>query len=104
MSQLVYDPKRRVMIPAGLAACGAGKDAYLRKLVNHCDCCGAKFVLDTSDSPENCAECFELAGIENEIVDGGATLEERADEIRALHARILANGGEIGNSGFFGLV
>lgn len=97
MTQKVFDPVRRVYIPAGIAQCGAGKDAYLRKLKNQCDCCGAEFVLDTSDSPELCQHCFDIAGIENEIADGCATLAERQGEIARLKAAIIAQCGHLKN-------
>lgn len=96
MSAMVFDPKRKAYIPAGIAACGAGKDAYLRKLKNECSCCRAEFVLNSSDSPELCAECYEIAGIENAIADGDDPADY-ADEIAGLKASIVAKGGSLKN-------
>ena len=93
----VFDPTRGISIPAGIAQCGAGKDAYLRKLKATCQCCGAQFALDTSDSPELCQHCFDIAGIENEIADGCATLDSRRDEIARLKAAIIAQCGHLKN-------
>jgi len=39
-----------------------------------------------------CAECYDMAGIENEISDCGST-PERVAEIEALKAIILSKGG-----------
>lgn len=42
-----------------------------------------------------CPQCFELAGIENEISDGHATLAERRPWIDALVAEVKAKGGNV---------
>jgi len=94
MAAMVFDPKRKVMIPAGIAACGAGKDAYLRKLKGACSCCGAEYVVSESDGPELCFECYEIAGIENAIADGDDPADY-ADEIAGLKASIVAKGGSL---------
>jgi len=36
-----------------------------------------------------CEQCFDLAGIENEISDGLATPSERADEVRQLITKLM---------------
>lgn len=40
-----------------------------------------------------CPQCFELAGIENELSDGNATIDERRTMIEALITDIEAKGG-----------
>lgn len=42
-----------------------------------------------------CPQCFELAGIENEISDGYCTAAERLDEVLALTADVTAKGGSL---------
>lgn len=42
-----------------------------------------------------CPQCFELAGIENEISDGYCTREERLDEIKSYVAEVAAKGGDV---------
>lgn len=42
-----------------------------------------------------CPQCFELAGIENEISDGHSTLEERKADIEAYVADIYLKGGNV---------
>lgn len=43
---------------------------------------------------ELCPECYELAGIENEISDGYTTLADRKDLIDTYIARIKSKGGD----------
>lgn len=40
-----------------------------------------------------CPQCFELAGIENELADGYAALDDRRAQIDTLVAEIRAKGG-----------
>lgn len=89
----IYDPKRGVYIPQAIARYGAASDAYLRKLTGKCGCCGAKFVLDSSESGEVCQSCYDIGGIENEISDGHITREAGEAEIRPLLEAIRAAGG-----------
>ena len=42
-----------------------------------------------------CPQCFELAGIENEISDGYTTLEEKKTAIESYVAEIAAKGGDV---------
>lgn len=55
--------------------------------VVRCRCC-TRPTRDTGNG-DICGECWELAGIENEISDGNATPSERADEVRRLIARLM---------------
>lgn len=62
-----------------------------------CDVCGRKTrnVGNQSFSSKLCSECFDLAGIENEISDGHATAQELKDRILALTSDIAAKGGSL---------
>lgn len=42
-----------------------------------------------------CPQCFDLAGIENEISDGACTREDRLSEIADYVAEIKAKGGNV---------
>src|SRR5262245_61070787 len=44
---------------------------------------------------KTCPQCYELAGIENEISDGFATLEERRAQIDGYLAEIVEKGGDV---------
>ena len=65
-----------------------GSSTYL------CNVCGRR-TRDTGDngSCDLCPECYTLAGIENEISDGWATAEARAQEIRDIVTAITGKGG-----------
>lgn len=60
-----------------------------------CDCCGrgTRNTGVQSMGSKTCPQCFELAGISNEISDGHCTLAERRADIDALVAEIRAKGG-----------
>jgi hypothetical protein len=60
-----------------------------------CDTCGRRTRNTGAQSlgSKTCPQCFDLAGIENEISDGNATLAERRDYIDELIADIRAKGG-----------
>lgn len=63
-----------------------------------CNACGRKTRSTGNGDNENvrlCVQCWELAGIENEISDGHATRAERAEEIAQLEAEIAAKGGKV---------
>lgn len=62
-----------------------------------CNVCGRRTRHTGTQSAGNkiCPQCFDLAGIENEISDGYRTAAEAADEIRALVADIAAKGGDV---------
>lgn len=65
--------------------------------VYSCRCCGRKTRQTgrgDNENVQNCAECYDLGGIENEISDNGSTPELEA-EATALRARIVALGGLI---------
>lgn len=50
-----------------------------------------------------CPQCYELAGIENDISDGNGTLETYRAMINSYIAEIVAKGGDISTwSGVFG--
>lgn len=62
-----------------------------------CSVCGRK-TRDTgvqSAGNKICPQCFDLAGIENEISDGYCTQAERQAEIDAYLADIAAKGGDV---------
>ncbi len=62
-----------------------------------CNVCGRK-TRDTgvqSVGNKICPQCYELAGIENEISDGYHTFEERKDQIKEYMDEIAAKGGDI---------
>lgn len=42
-----------------------------------------------------CPQCFELAGIENEISDGYCTLADMLSRIRGYVAEVAAKGGDV---------
>lgn len=67
-----------------------------------CDVCGRKTrnTGNQSMSSKTCSECWDLAGIENEISDGHATLAERQAEINDLLASIESKGGRTADTGF----
>lgn len=60
-----------------------------------CECCGRGTRNTGSQSlgSKTCPQCWDLAGIENEISDGHCTLEERRTLIDELLAEIRAKGG-----------
>lgn len=60
-----------------------------------CDCCGrtTRHTGVQSAGSKLCPQCFELAGIDNEISDGYTTVEEQRAEIDRLKAEIRAKGG-----------
>lgn len=64
--------------------------------VYECLCCGRKTRNTGAQSigSETCPQCWELAGIENEISDGYATVEERRARIDSLFAEVAAKGGD----------
>jgi phage FluMu protein Com len=71
-----------------------------------CDCCG-RLTRNTGVQglgSKTCPQCFELAGIENEISDGYQTLEEATPQIKEYLDEIRAKGGNpaIGFAGVFG--
>lgn len=60
-----------------------------------CQCCKRQTRSTGRGDNENnrlCAECYDMAGIENEISDMGST-PERVAEIEALKALIISKGG-----------
>lgn len=61
-----------------------------------CDTCGRSTRHTGAQSLGStlCPQCFDLAGIENEISDGHATIEEKREEIAALIAEIREKGGD----------
>ena len=65
--------------------------------VYKCRCCGRATRDDGNGDSVNvgsCTQCYELAGIENEISDCGAT-PERLAEVEALKQLIRSKGGVI---------
>jgi len=60
-----------------------------------CICCGRKtrYTGRQSMGSKTCPQCFELAGLENMISDGNATVEELRREIDPLLAEIRSKGG-----------
>ena len=61
-----------------------------------CDTCGrlTRYTGAQSGGSKLCPQCWDLAGIENEISDGHSTFEEKRAEIDALLAEIRAKGGD----------
>jgi hypothetical protein len=57
-----------------------------------CAVCGRKTRVTTQDSYTLCAECWELAGIENSILYGCGTPEEYAEEVAELIAAAVKKG------------
>jgi hypothetical protein len=62
-----------------------------------CNVCGRKTRYTGTQSLGNkiCPQCFDLAGIENEVSDGYRTLEEAQTDARPLVADIKAKGGDV---------
>jgi len=60
-----------------------------------CTVCGGRTRETDPDAANHrqCAECWTLAGIENDISDGHHMLAEVQDETDSLRARIVARGG-----------
>jgi hypothetical protein len=61
-----------------------------------CDTCG-RLTRNTGHQGigcQLCPQCFDLAGIENEISDGYCSGAERRDEVLQLIAEIKAKGGQ----------
>ena len=72
-----------------------------------CDCCGRKTRNTGAQSlgSRTCPQCFELAGIENEISDGYCTPAERKGTVDTLVAEIVSKGGNVESwSGLIDLV
>ncbi len=44
-----------------------------------------------------CPQCFDLAGIENELSDGYCPPSERRDDVERLTAEVKAKGGDLEN-------
>jgi hypothetical protein len=63
--------------------------------VYSCDCCGRKTRNTGAQSigSRTCPQCFDLAGIENEISDGYTTVDAERAKIDTLIAEIRAKGG-----------
>lgn len=60
-----------------------------------CATCGRKTRnTGQSLSSELCPQCWDLAGLENEVSDGHQTLEEALPEARRLLAEIRSKGGD----------
>ena len=60
-----------------------------------CDCCGrlTRYTGEQSLGSKTCPQCWNLAGLENEISDGHETLASLRPRIDALLAEIRAKGG-----------
>ena len=61
-----------------------------------CECCGRRTRNTGAQSvgSKTCPQCWDLAGIENEIGDGYTTLDEQRTAIDALLAKIETKGGQ----------
>lgn len=61
-----------------------------------CDCCGrrTRYTGEQSMGSKTCPECWELAGIENEVSDGYKTVREVAGEVRELMRQCEGKGGK----------
>lgn len=60
----------------------------------NCESCGRKTRESRNDNCRLCNECFDIAGIENEVQDGYKTVGEVRDEVIALMASCTAKGGK----------
>jgi hypothetical protein len=62
-----------------------------------CRCCGRKSreTARNSGAGDICGQCYDLAGIENEISDGHCTAAERKGEVLALTRELSAAGGSL---------
>ncbi len=67
---VVFDPKRRVWIPVGIAMNGAGPHAYLRHIIVSCQYCGVNYRCGDSDIECMCQACVQQSYEENEREDG----------------------------------
>ena len=54
----VFTQTNTFVIPAEIAALGAGKDAWMKEIAVTCRDCKAKFKLNESDSHLYCEDCF----------------------------------------------
>lgn len=64
----------RMRIPLELLPLGAGKDAWMRKIVCKCEYCGTRHEAGTMEQSGNglqCGACFDQAGEENAAMDAG---------------------------------
>ena len=70
---------------------------YKGSAVFKCNVCGRGTRDTGAQSAGNkiCPQCYELAGIENEISDGWATLAERRAAIDTFLAHIVSKGGDV---------
>ncbi|MES2360015.1 MAG: hypothetical protein V4529_16870 [Gemmatimonadota bacterium] len=59
-----------------------------------CNVCGRLTRETVTVGNKICAQCFELAGLENEVSDGYKTLAEARDEAVALIADVESKGGD----------
>ena len=65
--------------------------------VYKCGCCGRSTRATGRGDNENnglCAECYDLAGIDNEIVDGYVELDDVRDQYAGLLRAIRSKGGK----------
>ena len=62
-----------------------------------CNVCGRRTRDTGAQSAGNkiCPQCFELAGLENEISDGHSTLEENIEQIVSLVKEVKEKGGNV---------
>lgn len=62
-----------------------------------CKVCGRKTRDTGAQSVENkiCPQCYELAGIENDISDGHTSMLAARPQIEALIGEIIAKGGNV---------
>jgi hypothetical protein len=58
-----------------------------------CGCCGRRTRETTSDNPETCGPCYELAGLENGVADGHP-VSDYVSDAKALYAEIASKGGK----------
>lgn len=68
-----------------------GSSTYL------CDVCGrrTRYTGNQSVGSKLCADCWDLAGLENEVSDGYRTLDETKAMVAPMVAALKAKGGDI---------
>lgn len=73
------------------------KQFYKGSTTFKCNVCGRGTRATGVQSLGNkiCPQCFELAGIENEISDGHSTLEENIETIKGYVAEVASKGGDV---------
>jgi hypothetical protein len=67
---ITFPGKAPYIIPAGIAGCAAGKDAWMRNVLVKCSECGVRTPCGRLEGNLMCPDCYEKAGEEIARMDG----------------------------------